>query len=177
MNTDLLREHAYLVERGVRAIALAGACPVADVADVTNALAIEGAYSPGAVPFILPKGDGLADYGYGASRWAIDLYRWAMTPEVPTIHRERIVGLLLGYSTDAIERFETRLPVGLLADQGVVDGPMTMRARRQHLARPHVDRPVATVRGVLARLWRSLAGSGHLVHPFAAAGRDDRGRV
>ncbi|MGA2037220.1 MAG: hypothetical protein ABSH04_06520 [Acidimicrobiales bacterium] len=180
MNTDLLREQAYLVERGVRAIALAGICSVTDKADVANALAIAGAYSPGAVPFILLKEDGLADYGYGASRWAIDLYAWALGPEVPSAQSERIFGLLFGYSAEAIERFETRSPVLQESYVPVVDGSMAVGARGELIPDVvHVNDPVrTTIRRIYAHLSALVAGFRHsdlpvsrLAHLRATLGR------
>jgi len=107
---DLLKEQAYLVERGVRALAIVGACREADAEQVPTVLALGGAYSPGAVLWVVARGDGFCDYGYAASRWAVDLYQWAWGPEVPVVQRERIFGLLMGYTPEAVERFEARLP-------------------------------------------------------------------
>ena len=42
--------------------------------------------------------------GYASHAWAIDLLKWAMG--APLVQRNRIFGLLLGYSPDAIRRFE-----------------------------------------------------------------------
>ena len=57
----------------------------------------------GAIPFV---GDlkGGAESGYAARAWVVDLLTWAWT--VPAVQRHRILGLLLGYSPDAIGQFE-----------------------------------------------------------------------
>jgi hypothetical protein len=111
MNREALAEQAYLVERGVRALALVGCCPVNEATHLAAELALAGQLSPGAVPFVVSQQDGRADYGYGASRWAIDLFVWASSDAVPLIQRERILGLLFGYAPEAVERFESRMPV------------------------------------------------------------------
>jgi len=69
----LLREQAYLVERGVRSLAVCGTCSESEANQVPAVLALAGAYSPGAVPWIVCRGEGLFDYGFAASRWAADL--------------------------------------------------------------------------------------------------------
>ncbi len=59
------------------------------------------------MPFVLDHGDGTASYGYAAGRWALDLYEWAVSdPQVPEEQRDRVVGLLLGYSGPSIARYE-----------------------------------------------------------------------
>jgi hypothetical protein len=144
---DLASEAAYLVERGVRACALVGTVPARETSALPGELARAGAYSPGAVPFIVERGDGMADYGYAASRWAVDLYRWTFSAGVPLVHRERIHGLLFGYSTEAIERFENRLPA-----LGVVDVLVAVGTGRERVSHVHSHRPMATVRRVAASL-------------------------
>jgi hypothetical protein len=60
---------------------------------------------PGSIPFVIDRGDGNADCGYSANKWAIDLYRYAIR-EVPEQHRHKIIGLLLGYSAQAIQEHD-----------------------------------------------------------------------
>lgn len=146
----VLSEAAYLAERGVRACA------------AQYALALGGSYSPGAVAFVIDRGDGMADYGYAASGWAADLYRWAWTPGVPTIQRERVHGLLFGYSPDAIERFEARLP-----DFRVVNRPVAVRARRKLVpSLLHMDRPLRSAVGRVGTGCRALVAClGHRCPP------------
>lgn len=101
----LLAEQARLVARGVRVCALVGHC-VADHLALTRAMTVLGtANCPGALPFTADRGDGMADCGFAAAKWAIDLYRYAIR-EAPDRQRHRIVGLLLGYSAQAIHDFE-----------------------------------------------------------------------
>lgn len=67
---------------------------------------LEDADTEGVIPFVAPRDDGVADYGYAASRWVLDLFRWVQSDAVPTQHRHRIIGLLLGYSVESIRTFE-----------------------------------------------------------------------
>lgn len=63
----------------------------------------------GAIPFVIDCGNGWADYGYSATSWLIDLWEWlnkSSPSTVPDTYRNRICGLLLGYSPEAIRRFE-----------------------------------------------------------------------
>jgi hypothetical protein len=109
-SADALAEQAYLVARGVRSLALAGHCHLSDspvIALLTIATEVERHAEPGSVPFVVDHGDGVASFGYSGSRWALDLYEWAVKdPAVPQEQRHRIIGLLLGYSTPAISRHE-----------------------------------------------------------------------
>jgi hypothetical protein len=59
----------------------------------------------GAIPFVVDRGDGIADCGFAVSKWAIDLFRYAVR-EAPDQQRHRIIGLLLGYSAQAIHAYE-----------------------------------------------------------------------
>ena len=108
----VLTEHAYLIQRGVRALALVGHCPADEFTMLRMVTRLESVDAPGAIPFVLDRGDGFADCGYAASPWVLDLYRWVATTDenaVPDVHRHRVLGLLLGYSSSAIESFEDRL--------------------------------------------------------------------
>ncbi len=71
-----------------------------------TATKLEGLSVPGAIAFVIDRGDGRADYGFSAMRWAIDLLRWTNSDAVPLVQRHRVLGLLLGYSADAIREFE-----------------------------------------------------------------------
>lgn len=106
---DSLREHAYLVARGVRPLALVGQCENAPLTMLRTATAIEGAAESGAIPFVIDRGDGYADYGFAVARWALDLFRWitnAAQDAVPDQQRTRILGLLFGYSAESIRLFD-----------------------------------------------------------------------
>jgi hypothetical protein len=110
ISDDVLRELAYGVARGVRPLALAGSCAAEHDAMLVVQTRLESQGEPGAIAFVCPRGDdGLADYGYAAAAWVIDLYRWvvgATEDEVPSKHRHRVVGLLLGYSVPAVANYE-----------------------------------------------------------------------
>ncbi|HEY4894946.1 MAG TPA: hypothetical protein VII01_02550 [Solirubrobacteraceae bacterium] len=108
---ELLAEHAYLVARGVRRIALAGHCHLPDaqseISLLTVATEIERYSAADTIPFVVDHGDGVASFGYADSRWALDLYQWVVSdPAVPQEQRHRIIGLLLGYGAPAISRHE-----------------------------------------------------------------------
>jgi hypothetical protein len=107
---ETMQQHAYLVARGVRALALVGHCDAKPMTMLRAATRLEVAAGPGIVPFVIERSDGVADLGYAATQWAIDLYQWTFSDEagVPERHRHHIVGLLLGYSPDAIRQFEER---------------------------------------------------------------------
>jgi hypothetical protein len=67
-------------------------------------------------------GDGPNDTGTGEKR--------ALGPQVPLVQPEWILALLFGYSVEAIERFETRLPaLGRGSHVPVVDGSITVATR------------------------------------------------
>jgi hypothetical protein len=105
LNQEVLTEHARLIARGVRAFALAGDCP-ADKLPMLRAMTELGAANfPGSIPFVIDRGNGNADCGYSANKWAIDLYRYAVR-EAPEQQRHRIIGLLLGYSAQAIQEHD-----------------------------------------------------------------------
>lgn len=102
----LLQEQAYLVAHGVRPCALVGHCKTEYLEMLKVATRLERSAWPGAIAFVCNRGDGIADYGYAASRWVIDLLMWAATDTVPEKHRHHITGLLLGYSPFAIRAHE-----------------------------------------------------------------------
>jgi len=107
-NRDVLAEHAYLVARGVRPVAIAGHFPTSQTSMLRITTLIESA-APGedGVPFVIDHGDGSGSFGFAANRWALDFYEWAVTDgSIPEQQRHRIVGMLLGYSPAAISRYE-----------------------------------------------------------------------
>jgi hypothetical protein len=105
---EVLSEQSYLVARGVRALGLGGHLQVEDRDDLLRvATQVERAGREGCLSFVLDHRDGSASYGYAAGRWALDLYEWAiLSPHVPEKQRDRIIGLLLGYSGPSIARYE-----------------------------------------------------------------------
>ncbi len=69
---------------------------------------LESLTQDGSIPFVIDNGDGTADCGFASASWVVDLFAWLVKTEVPEEHRRRVIGLLLGYSADAIMRFEER---------------------------------------------------------------------
>ena len=104
-NSELLKEHAYLIARGVRPLALVGHCEDDEIGMLRWATLLESAGAQGAIPFVMPRGDGFADYGFASAQWVLDLLSWLNSDTVPTVHRHRVLGLLLGYDSDAIRDF------------------------------------------------------------------------
>ena len=106
-SVELFTEHAYLVARGTRAMALAGWCSADPAVMLRVATRLEGVAETGALPFVIDHQDGNATFGYAAARWVLDLYEWIIRDTaVPQEQRERITGLLLGYAPHAISRYE-----------------------------------------------------------------------
>jgi hypothetical protein len=106
---DLVREQAYLVARGVRPLAIIGECGTDTVTMMRAATRIETLSVPGAIPFVCDCKNGAAEFGFAAEPWVVDLFEWVMTADrsaVPTEHRHRVLGLLLGYSAAAVRDFE-----------------------------------------------------------------------
>lgn len=107
-NRDVLAEHAYLVARGVRPLAIAGHFPTGSASMLRIATLIEVAASGEDVaPFVFDHGDGSGSFGFAANRWTMDFYEWAVKDRsIPEQQMHRIVGMLLGYSPVAISRYE-----------------------------------------------------------------------
>lgn len=90
--------------RGVRPLAIVGE-GMADELEMLRALTLLGRYSSdSAIPFVVDHGDGTASWGYSSTAWAIDLYRWIRTVEGDESRRHQVLGLLLGYSPEAVSR-------------------------------------------------------------------------
>lgn len=107
-NLDVLVEHAYLVARGVRPLAIANHFPTPSVSVLRIATVIEAAAEgEDVLPFVLDHGDGSGSFGYAANRMTLDFYEWAASDRaIPEQQRHRIIGMLLGYSPVAISRYE-----------------------------------------------------------------------
>ncbi len=101
---DLVREQAFLISRGLRPMALLGHCAPEQEADVRGLLYVHGANYE-AIPFFHRTPTGF-DFGFAAEGWVLELYVWAQG--APRPHRERIEGLLLGYSPAAIARHDAK---------------------------------------------------------------------
>jgi hypothetical protein len=98
-------EHAYLVARGVRPLAIAEHFFVAETDVLMVATRVERYSESGVIPWVLDHGNGTGSCGYASERWPLDLYEWAVRC-APEEQRERIIGLLLGYSARAIAVFD-----------------------------------------------------------------------
>lgn len=106
-NRDVLTEHAYLVAREVRPLAIGGHFPTGAASVLRIATLIEDAATgEDVLPFVIDHGDGTGSFGYAANRWTLDFYEWAVTDRIPEQQMHRIVGMLLGYSPVAISRYE-----------------------------------------------------------------------
>ena len=102
---DALAEHAYLVARSVRPVAIAGNCQAEPEMMMQAMSRLKLAGGNTAIPFVIDEGDGIATCGYASHPWAVNLLRWALT-SAPGEQVHRIIGLLLGYGADSIERYE-----------------------------------------------------------------------
>jgi hypothetical protein len=85
-------------------LALVGFGPWRPVEDASNVrhLLVRGV--PGALPLVVSVSDTTAQYGYASHLWAVDLLRWSYM-SAPAVQRDRIIGLSLGYGTDAVRAF------------------------------------------------------------------------
>ena len=106
ISDDVIEEQFYLIARGVRPMALLGSIPTEGDLMLQVSTRIETLAEGTVTPFVVDRGDGLADVGYAAAPWVVDLFRWtfryAADPQL-----SRVVGLLLGYSAQAIADFES----------------------------------------------------------------------
>ena len=115
---ELMREQAYLVSRGVRSLAILGtienssensAVAYERMADIATESAGSQAIVP--IPFLVEKpGPNRISFGFASYTWVVNVYQWLSHDPVPPTMVSRILGLLLGYSAEAIaeyERFQT----------------------------------------------------------------------
>lgn len=113
-SVEVVSEQAYLVARGVRLLAVAGVVKdvVENVVDMRQMLyeaAVESAGSQERVPipFLVKDPDtNLINLGYASHEWVIDVYEWLLGGTVPPQMVSRVMGLLLGYSGDAVAQYE-----------------------------------------------------------------------
>jgi len=107
---DYVAEHAYLVARGVRPMAIVGHVRANKDLMLQAASRLEiVSVGESVVPFVIPRADGFADCGFAAARWVVDLYAWLVGSAcVPEEQAHRIKGLLLGYGADAIRGHDER---------------------------------------------------------------------
>lgn len=112
--TDVeIYEAGYLVSRGVRPLAV-----VATILDdpeqaselwsrlASSTFGASVAVTP--IPFVVRVvvfGTTMVHGGYAARKWLIETWQW-VHEIVPASHRNRLTGLLLGYSVEAIAAFD-----------------------------------------------------------------------
>ncbi len=54
------------------------------------------------IAFVIPRsGEKTADAGFAARGWIVETFKW-INENAPQKHHKRLMGLLLGYSVDAI---------------------------------------------------------------------------
>jgi hypothetical protein len=75
VSDDLIREQADLITRDVRALALLDTCKADPITMLRIATKIEALAHSTVVPFVLDCGDSIAEYGYAATQWVLDLLR------------------------------------------------------------------------------------------------------
>lgn len=113
-SNDVIREHAYLVSRGVRLLAVCGTIDDSErnkaaMRDKLKDAAVESAGSQDIVPipFLVDHPDSpRVTVGFASHTWVIDAYEWIQRGSVPSEMVCRIIGLLHGYSGEAISQFE-----------------------------------------------------------------------
>lgn len=111
---DVLNEQAYLVARGVRLLAVAGVVEdtienLVDVRQMLYEASVESAGSQERVPIpflIKTPGTNLVNLGYASHESVVDVYEWLLGGTLPGQMVIRVMGLLLGYSGEAIAQFE-----------------------------------------------------------------------
>lgn len=105
---DTIREHALLIARGVRPMALVDVLHITDqaAADKVHMQLMRYASEAGGdiLPFVVKSNDVLSYCGFAAASWVIDLMQFAVTDA--GCRKHQIIGLLLGYSASAIQYHE-----------------------------------------------------------------------
>ena len=107
LSDEYIHEQGYLVSRGVRMLALIGTCDAAPLSmlEIYTKLTYMNfgtgqGHEP--IPLVMERnGEGCADYGYAQRAWVAETFQWASN-NVPQPHLNRLLGLMLGYSADAI---------------------------------------------------------------------------
>ena len=113
-SVDYVSEQAYLVHLGVRPMALVCEADMDDkgMEDALRQLRNVSCWYMNVIPFVIPWDNNpngryvLA--GYATKRWIIDLLRWTVA-NAPERYTDYVIGLLLGYSPQAIEEYELRM--------------------------------------------------------------------
>lgn len=121
----VIEEHALLIVRGVRPLAIVGGIDASPHTMWYTHLNLRGVASRvggEVVPYVVELPGSKALYGFAAAPWAVELL-WFAYARPAARHKDRIVGLLLGYSAAAIQRY---------SDAGAI---LSLGARR-HLTEP-----------------------------------------
>jgi hypothetical protein len=122
---ELLAEQAYLVSCGVRHLAIVGECKDTEferLAAMTRLDRVALQYD--CMSFVVSRQSevagvvGLADCGYCRHSWAVRLLEWASSQTPDDLIRDSVLGLLCGYSSEAIAAFHERRSVRRLAESG-----------------------------------------------------------
>ena len=110
VSEDTIQHQAYLVSRGVRPLAIVDAVKSDDPVAVLKAynkmqftlLGLGPGSDRSVVPFAVKrKEQDVVDVGFAARAWIANTLKWVLW-NAPQPHLDRLVGLLLGYSPDAI---------------------------------------------------------------------------
>ena len=106
-SNDTIQEQAYLVSRGVRPLALletVGSAPIEMLRAYNQLSSVRTGTGSGVEPIVLvmERKDGTcADVGFAARAWVVETFKW-VSDNVPQPHLNRLLGMMLGYSPDAI---------------------------------------------------------------------------
>ena len=107
-SAESVQEQAHLVSRGGRPLALLDTCDLDETVMANRFVRLNqfaGEYT--VIPFVLPREDfPCAMTGYAAATWVVDLLAWSYKQPIRQHHR--IIGLLLGYSANAIAEHDAR---------------------------------------------------------------------
>ncbi len=105
LNQGLIKEHAYLISRGVRNLAIIDShentsenCSLFLRTKLEN-LSLD---YPRIIPFVHEHSDSFLYYGFAKEPWVLETYKWANDSKIPDKYREIIIGLLCGYNTEAL---------------------------------------------------------------------------
>ena len=105
----VMREHAYMIARGVRPMALVGTCEASDDMMEHMYSELQKYACPGAIPFVVRQCHDQASYGYAAHEWSVELLLWANATPSAVRYKHMITGLLLGYNSHSIDVCENRV--------------------------------------------------------------------
>lgn len=105
ISDSAIYENGYLVSRGVRPLALVGTVEAEAVAMLQmharlSTFSFGTSQLAAPIPFVLP-GKERAQVGFASRGWVVDTLKWVLG-NVPAPHQHRLLGLLLGYSEDAV---------------------------------------------------------------------------